>query len=406
MNILELAEKALKYNLCNHCLGRQFAKLGHGFSNQERGKAIRTVLMLQYPEKKDNYEIKEKCWLCENLFNQIEKFAKLVIEKINNLEFNSFLIGSKIDTEIQEREEILWSEITSKFTEPIKSELNREIGKEVFKRIGKDVDFVRPEILAIVDTRFEVVKIIISSLFIYGKYKKLIRGIPQTKWPCRRCFGKGCEKCGWKGKLYETSVEEIIAKEVMSSTNGEEHLFHGMGREDIDVRMLGNGRPFVLEIRNPKKRILDLKDLEKKINEFGKGRVEVNNLRFSNKKEVIALKKASLPKTYHVKIKLGKVLDKQKINEAVNTLKGKTVVQRTPSRVVRRRADKIRKRKIINIQIKRFENKEVEVEIKTESGTYIKELINGDCKRTKPNLSELLGMECEVMELDVIDIGE
>ena len=175
MNILELAEKALKYNLCNHCLGRQFAKLGHGFSNQERGKAIRTVLMLQYPEKKDNYEIKEKCWLCENLFNQIEKFAKLVIEKINNLEFNSFLIGSKIDTEIQEREEILWSEITSKFTEPIKSELNREIGKEVFKRIGKDVDFVRPEILAVVDTRFEVVKIIISSLFIYGKYKKLIR---------------------------------------------------------------------------------------------------------------------------------------------------------------------------------------------------------------------------------------
>ena len=32
-----------------------------------------------------------------------------------------------------------------------------------------------------------------------------------------------------------------------------DYKFHTGGREDIDVRMLGNGRPFVLEILDPKK---------------------------------------------------------------------------------------------------------------------------------------------------------
>jgi tRNA pseudouridine synthase 10 len=31
--------------------------------------------------------------------------------------------------------------------------------------------------------------------------------------------------------------------------------FISSGREDADVRMLGNGRPFVVEILNPKRRV-------------------------------------------------------------------------------------------------------------------------------------------------------
>ena len=30
---------------------------------------------------------------------------------------------------------------------------------------------------------------------------------------------------------------------------------HAAGREDIDVRMLGDGRPFIIEFENPKKSI-------------------------------------------------------------------------------------------------------------------------------------------------------
>lgn len=33
----------------------------------------------------------------------------------------------------------------------------------------------------------------------------------------------------------------------------EKYKFHSGGREDIDVRMLNNGRPFVMEMVNPRK---------------------------------------------------------------------------------------------------------------------------------------------------------
>jgi len=48
MSILKKALKMLeKHPLCNHCLGRQFALLGHGMENHERGKAIKTILTLE-----------------------------------------------------------------------------------------------------------------------------------------------------------------------------------------------------------------------------------------------------------------------------------------------------------------------------------------------------------------------
>ena len=406
MDILEKAENALKYNLCDHCFGRQFAKLGHGFDNSERGNSLRTALIMQNPDKQEEYNFNENCWLCENLFEEIDNFVKLTELEMKGIEFDNFLIGSKIDYEIQEREEVLWAEISSDFAETIKSEINREIGKKLEKKIAKDVEFIRPEVLAIIDTRFDVVNLNIGSIFIYGRYKKLIRGIPQTKWNCKICYGRGCEKCNNTGKLYETSVEEIIAKEVMDISKGDEHLFHGMGREDIDVKMLGNGRPFVLEIRKPLKRKFDLKTLEKKINKYGKGKVEVKNLRLSNKNEVISIKNSKSSKSYLVKIELENTVNKQKVNEVVIAFKGNIITQRTPTRVVHRRADKYRERTINDIEIIKLDKKNIELKISAESGTYIKELIHGDDGRTKPSFSELLEQKCVVKELDVIEINE
>ena len=48
-------------------------------------------------------------------------------------------------------------------------------------------------------------------------------------------------------------------------------MYNKTGREDIDVRMLGKGRPFVLELINSKKHTsVDLKQIEEKINKLSK----------------------------------------------------------------------------------------------------------------------------------------
>ena len=51
MDILEKAQRMLEeYPLCDHCLGRQFALLGHGIENDERGRAIKLALTLKAHE--------------------------------------------------------------------------------------------------------------------------------------------------------------------------------------------------------------------------------------------------------------------------------------------------------------------------------------------------------------------
>lgn len=70
--------------------------------------------------------------------------------------------------------------------------------------------------------------------------------------------GKGCESCNFSGKQYLISVEELISAEFINDAGAKGSKFHGAGREDIDVRMLGNGRPFILELKSPLKRSLDL----------------------------------------------------------------------------------------------------------------------------------------------------
>jgi len=348
------------------------------------------------------------CVYCKGLFDELPNFTELVCEAVKGYEFNNFLIGCRIDAEQVAAEEELWSKLGTKYPEPMKTEFNRELGKLVGPRVDRYVNFNIPDITVLVDTRYDNISLQVASLFIYGRYRKLVRDIPQTKWPCKRCWGKGCENCNGTGKIYQTSVEELISEIVMQKTKGKAHLFHGMGREDISVRMLGNGRPFILEITEPVYRNFDLAKLEHEINEFTKGKVEVSNLRYSTNHEICVIKAAKHSKTYKITINFNKTVNKEKLKNVVSTLQGRTIKQRTPVRVSHRRADLVRERKVINMELSTLSatGKVAELKITGESGLYIKELITGDSDRTTPSLASELGVICSVEMLDVIQIND
>jgi tRNA pseudouridine synthase 10 len=362
------------------------------------GKKLRECLKINFENDVNS------CFVCLGLSKEINNFANIILENLSKYEFKTFLIGVKVDEDILEREEEVLTFSDSEYGESIKNELKREIGKLIEKKIKQNVDFENPTLIAVVDTLFDIVYLQIKSLYIYGRYKKYRRGLPQTKWFCRICRGKGCRKCNYSGKLYKTSVEELISKKILEKTKGNSESFHGCGREDIDVCMLGNGRPFVIEIKNPMIRNIDLSLLEEDINIFAKGLIEVNNLRFSNKNEINRIKKSRFRKTYHILINGEKVINKEKLKKVAHSLQGKLIYQFTPKRVARRRANMVRERKIYNCKIVSVEDKIASLTIEAESGTYIKELISGDEGRTKPNISEMIGVPCIVKELDVIEI--
>ncbi len=399
---LEIAGRALQRPLCNHCLGRLFASVSRGLSNEQRGVLVRSSI----PDAPPPPEDVTQCHICKGLLSEVPKFAGLAARSSQGYEFATFLVGTKIDAELIEREESFWTEVGAKDTEGIKAEMNREIGKLLEKSLSKLADFANPEMVFLVDTRFDRVVLDVAPLFVYGRYRKYSRELPQTRWPCRECRGKGCPRCGGKGRMYEQSVQDFIGPVVVRHAEGTEDFFHGMGREDIDARMLGNGRPFVVEVRRPMRRTIDMGSIEAEVNASGKGLVELFGLRMSTRAEMRSIKESTHPKTYRVRLRFQTPVDHGKLNEVVTSLAGKPISQLTPQRVVHRRADLERLRTVRHMTVESLDGAEAVFVVEADSGTYIKELMHGDEGRTQPNVAGIVGVPCEVVELDVIAIGD
>ncbi|RLE66273.1 MAG: tRNA pseudouridine(54/55) synthase Pus10 [Thermoprotei archaeon] len=427
-----------RYNLCDSCLGRQFALLGSGLTNRERGRAIKTILLMKAFSPSGSrdetmlkllcesnfepalrlistygiqlrYEVKP-CYLCSDFFKEenLEKWVKKILDKINGIEFESFQVGCRLNPSLLTREEDLRTLFKLEYGESLKTEINRELGKRIHKVTGKHHNAKSPDLLIIVDLTIDDVVLEVKPLYIYGRYRKLVRGIPQNIWFCPHCWGKGCQKCKGTGRLYPESIEEYISIPLVEAAKGTGYKFHGAGREDVDVRTLGSGRPFVVEIKNPRKRKINLNEILKRINENAKGKVEVLLLKFSDKKTVRRIKKLAeiSAKTYRALVVFKGIVKPEKLKELEDFFKNKVVSQRTPKRVLHRRADKIRKKTVFNVKTKQIADNIVEFMIKCQGGLYVKELITGDEGRTEPNFSEFLGLEVESITLDVMGVED
>lgn len=395
-------EKILSYGeICDHCLGRFFGKLSHGLSNDERGKALRIAHCLH---ENIPYAHPGPCWICGDIFSKIGEWADRVIEATAGIEYESFIVGTRVPPVIAESEEIVWSDLSLSQAEPLKSEMNREVGKAVARKCGKAADPKQPDIVAILNLAEDCVEVQIRSLFIYGRYRKLERGIPQTHWFCRACQGKGCEKCNFTGKQYQDSVEELIGRPIIRLFSAGNAILHGSGREDIDARMVGTGRPFVMEVVAPRIRTADIAHVQHEINQAAEGRVEVTLERWSTHKEVEIIKSTKGYKKYRILVEIDGPYSSDEVQSAIQSLKGAKINQRTPIRVAHRRADRVRERRVLDISMVGEDSGRVILEITGEAGLYIKELVSGDQGRTEPSLSGLLGRSARVCSLDVVEV--
>ncbi len=164
-----------------------------------------------------------------------------------------------------------------------------------------------------------------------------------------------------------------------------------------DVLMLGSGRPFVLEIKEPKIRKIDLHSVEEKINEINEGKTSYHNLHVCERRRKAEIKQSSPDtyKVYNALVKCDDVIDMDKLEQITGL---NEIHQQTPLRVLRRRADKVRIKHVLDLSYDLIDDTSFNMRIKTEGGLYIKELISGDDGRSKPNISE--------KQLDVIEVSE
>ncbi|MEM4713448.1 MAG: tRNA pseudouridine(54/55) synthase Pus10, partial [Candidatus Bathyarchaeia archaeon] len=350
-------------------------------------------------------KVAETCFLCENSFENVDDLAKKAVKKLQEYEYNNFLVGIELPVAVEEREDEFKAQFDVEYGENIRLEFGRIFGKKIATYSQKPVEHRKPDVVVLLNPMTSEIRVQVNPLYIAGRYKKLVRGLPQSKWFCTNCRGKGCEKCSWTGKRYPESIEELIGEPILKETGGTKTLFHAAGREDVDARMLGKGRPFVIEIVQPRKRFLDLKEVEEAVNAHARGKVEVSELHFVDKNFVRKLKKAeSAQKEYRVTVEFEREVADADLRLLKEKLSGVVIKQRTPLRVLHRRADLTREKYIYEVKAKRLSPKRAELKVRCQGGLYVKELVTGDDGRTTPSVSEILGYKAKPIKLDVLKV--
>ncbi|XP_035752858.1 tRNA pseudouridine synthase Pus10 isoform X1 [Egretta garzetta] len=231
-----------------------------------------------------------------------------------------------------------------------------------------------------------------GAVFVAGRYNKYSRNLPQTPWII-----------DGERKL-ESSVEELISEHLIAEFKADSFNFSSSGREDVDVRTLGNGRPFAIELVNPRRihfTAEEMKGLQQTINKSS-DKIQVRDLQLVTREAIGRMKEGEEEKTksYSALIWTDKAIQEEDI-AFLDDIKELKLDQKTPLRVLHRRPLAVRCRIIHTMKAEYIDEHHFRLHLKTQAGTYIKEFVHGDFGRTKPNIGSLLNRTADILELDV-----
>ncbi|XP_070164049.1 tRNA pseudouridine synthase Pus10 isoform X1 [Polyergus mexicanus] len=323
-------------------------------------------------------------------------------------------------------DEIIFKELMNKHKEGSNKQKRRKFNDNIFSR--KNIEILLLEttdeqlvqhfkISQIVSKMFVSVDNILcshSSIFIGGCYNKFSRKLSQTPW-----FINGEKKV-------DTSVQDLLCNLIAETMKAESIKFLSSGREDVDVRNIYSGRPFAVELINPRMTNITnelLRHLAVNINQSTKQVQITSGLKVLSRFDLKKLKEGE-----NVKTKFYRALCVcQSTNggslsqlETLNELKNIKIIQKTPIRVLHRRPLSPRTRIIYEMRVRWAKPHELKkllqvsventdkffiLDVKTQAGTYVKEFVHGDFGRTKPSLCDFLNAEVDIVALDVTGIN-
>ena len=372
--ITSIANSILKkYDLCDQCLGRLFSKQLQLSSNKLLGRKL-----------KKKYISKSKCYVCKNLFCNLDYFLKSMLDISSNYEFQTYSVGIMIKPSIVDRDDFIRSKYHLKGIDSVKTDVAKELIKLFTKKTQKLLDSFDPEITFTINLKDELCQLHSKSIILFGKYVKSKRGYAQKQQSCGNCSGMGCRVCDFHGISEFESVEGIISKLLFKKFGGTTTKFTWIGGEDKSSLVLGSGRPFFVKIKNPSKRKSTLAD------------EKFDSVSIFNLKLVDTFPKK--PLNFYSRIKI-KISTKSQINsKKLKKLKDLT----TCPIVIYEKSGKRYEKNIFDLKYKKNSNNLFTIIMSAEGGFPIKKFVIGD--DMSPNISSLLDNSCVAQEFDFLDI--
>ena len=263
-------------------------------------------------------------------------------------------------------------------------------------------------------------QLIRAPVLLMGNYIKHSRAISQSPWtvddnddapppptPASSTTQTATTLVRPKSRITATSVEEELTRHLLPYFACSGHRFSSSGREDLDVRMLGDGRTFVLEIADAK-RVPAADDatlwaaMQRSVND-NSDTISVASLRLCTKAQHKAMNASADTKCkrYRAIVHCTAALSEAALATLRALVFPLAVAQRTPVRVLHRRSAAVRGKVVHGMEVVVLNVHWLQIDVVTSAGMYVKEWVHGDRGRTVPSLSSLLGTLCECVQLDV-----
>ena len=379
-------------DLCDNCLGRFFINSAHLSSGKRLGNKIRNSI---------NSRAATKCYVCKNLFSNADLYVRMMQNASIGYEFSTFTVGAILKQSIIERDDRLRSKFHLRGVDGIKTAVTRELGKKFVKKTKKRIDHLSPDITFTINFRTEQCNVKTKPTFLYGRYIKDKRGLPQKGESCKDCKGKGCIFCNNHGIVSFDSVEGKISQLLYEKFETKQVKFTWIGGEDKTSLVMGDGRPFFAKLLSPKKRNVRL------VKKSNLGEIMVHALR-----TIDVIPNGSI--RFKSKIKMWVSTKDNISSKKLKKLKQLVAVPIETVPIVREALDyftgstkKQHKREIHKLKYKKISLQSFTIEIEVDGGITIKPLVDGIPFlgfRIIPNITSLLGTQCSCEKFDVNQI--
>ena len=365
-----------QYDLCDYCLGRFFIKKTSFTSVKKLGKEIRNLI---------NTKDEVQCYICKNIFSFSDFYVKIMLDASDKYQFSTILVGTILKQSITERDDKIRSDFSLRGVDSIKTLVTRELEKKFTKSTHSTVDHLSPDITLTMNCKTDHCDVKARHLFLYGRYTKSKRGLPQKQKSCDDCHGRGCLFCDNHGIVSFDSIEGKISKFLYKKFQTDHIKFTWIGSEDRESLVLGNGRPFFTKLLSPKKHdvLLPKKSQQDEI--------IIHDIR-----KIDHIPKGTIP--FKSKITL---LIKAKNKITSRKLKELKHLGDIPITVTDERG--IRHKKIIyNLKYKKESTRSFFVILEVDGGLPIKRFVEGI--NVDPSISKILDTKCTCIRFDINQI--
>ena len=364
------------YDLCEYCTGRFVSKLVGKPSSKLLGKKY----LKKFGKSSDT-----KCYVCKNIFENLDSMLSNIFEKSCNLDFKTFNLGLILKNSFLERDDLIKSKFKIKGIENLKFAISTEMSKKISRKTKSKRIMNDPELFIQANFKDESSTIRTKPIFVYGRYNKKIRRLPQKQISCKSCNGIGCHNCNFRGLENIESIEGKISNLLIKKFEGNQVKINWIGGEDQSSLVLGNGRPFFAKILNPKKRN---RVLRKSSNLEGISLLEL--------KKILVQPKGSIS----FKSKVSIIIDTEK-PILLTDLKKLNILENVKIHDLSKDKKNLNKQ-IYQIRYKKIDKTSFRLDLFADGGIPIKFFIQSS--DVTPNVSELLQNSCHCRKIDFKNI--